>query len=944
MQRIDETVRRLLDEANYRGTIADASWDQIDELARYLQDPDIHFLQARKLVSDFETRMCIHKVDPAWLFQEIMLAENTCDEMADAGLSSMLFRLLERWNWMEQAQALCEDIHNEVAMLCLRISEAPSLPLALPTGDWLRRLRDWFDSLGLVPSLWHNNHYTCMKESVSHALLLTTLTPVLVPGPVYGNRVLEFFRLCAHNHRRLKLDVLVRQLTSVDVATSLLQRFCEEHRFVRPDAFVLMAQEMFVDTCHYLKNFARTIRSAIQRVRTIISADKVYAPYLAVCQSSGYGKTRMALELRNEGFFVAYGCFRAAGTEGLPSRSAVLADMLMTCTTEQKVVEMLTRWTQCMMKWALEQRATGTSLAQLSTAWYDYLGTINYQLDIATADGVGGLDRVLREWYERVATAFGQGPAPTLVFVFDEARSLLTEYWSARENCTMNVFRLIRRVLRNMTTPVFALFMDTTSSVTRFAPSRTRDPSQRGFKESLMFPPYIVMPTQDVMPLPASRRTENVRYPMVVRSRTMMIEVNAARLVHRSRPMYVERLRSLGTVDQVIAFAEEKLSLIRRKRDDMQEDVHIAEILLAARFGMFPVNKSTVEALVSSAQATLLNVTEDRETLHAQYLIEPVIGMACSRYLMRDDHFPRFLDSVHRLFAYNAVTVGIGGKGPAGEFLCMLFLSHAMDVAAQQWTRARSLQTSWYLGVTVPLGVWLSCLYGATLTEVRAQIGAFADAHVCFYQFGFTCRAITRRMLQLAMQRRGALICPPMQPGIDLVIPLLLPAQGVVNVDVDAPSDAGVSALQPERLGALLVHVKNYDSTLPELVETVQKMDTQGCKMFGLPTIRTRTTRSSGPTPVPTAFLNLIVSAGSATYDVGNDKVSCLQREHCPPTLILQNVTELPLGTQMGSKIDAFRRFMNHAALVERTIANIDCEPASAQQLLQRQLTELQSA
>ena len=47
-----------------------------------------------------------------------------------------------------------------------------------------------------------------------------------------------------------------------------------------------------------------------------------YAPYVAVIQSSGYGKTRLALETYRS-FFTIYMCLRPAGSSGVPPRSPI---------------------------------------------------------------------------------------------------------------------------------------------------------------------------------------------------------------------------------------------------------------------------------------------------------------------------------------------------------------------------------------------------------------------------------------------------------------------------------------------------------------------------------------------------------------------------------------------------------------------------------------------
>src|SRR6185312_6200690 len=63
--------------------------------------------------------------------------------------------------------------------------------------------------------------------------------------------------------------------------------------------------------------------------------DPVYAPYFALIQSSGYGKSQLIAELA-QNTYVIYICLRSSDAHGYPLRTSVADDLLLTLTTLQR--------------------------------------------------------------------------------------------------------------------------------------------------------------------------------------------------------------------------------------------------------------------------------------------------------------------------------------------------------------------------------------------------------------------------------------------------------------------------------------------------------------------------------------------------------------------------------------------------------------------------------
>ena len=83
--------------------------------------------------------------------------------------------------------------------------------------------------------------------------------------------------------------------------------------------------------------------------------DKYYAPYFTIIQSSGYGKTRLAIQMA-EKFFCFYICLRAVDSTGKPPRTSTVADSVyfnssseefVAANIEFRFVELFRKLLQC---------------------------------------------------------------------------------------------------------------------------------------------------------------------------------------------------------------------------------------------------------------------------------------------------------------------------------------------------------------------------------------------------------------------------------------------------------------------------------------------------------------------------------------------------------------------------------------------------------------------
>jgi hypothetical protein len=69
-------------------------------------------------------------------------------------------------------------------------------------------------------------------------------------------------------------------------------------------------------------------RNWILDMMTQWGSGRFYSPYATLCQSSGYGKSKLMLEMGNF-FHVFYVCLRPPQSSGIPARTRIVADMLL---------------------------------------------------------------------------------------------------------------------------------------------------------------------------------------------------------------------------------------------------------------------------------------------------------------------------------------------------------------------------------------------------------------------------------------------------------------------------------------------------------------------------------------------------------------------------------------------------------------------------------------
>ncbi|CAF0999921.1 unnamed protein product [Brachionus calyciflorus] len=199
-----------------------------------------------------------------------------------------------------------------------------------------------------------------------------------------------------------------------------------------------------------------------------------YAPYTMVCQSSGFGKSRACLSLKDE-FYIVYCCLRDVSSTGYPKQSALASYLLQTNNYQIKF--------KCYFNFfidILNEKSNDLSCI-------DFFEAYGKQENSKSLRMSNLINEKLLQSNENMSLSEYSGTKP-LIFIFDEASIMLSDSYYT-----------MRSVLTDLKTNIFVLFLDTFSNLSLFMPATYRDPSQRiSRQEKKVFEPIYLLPNWDV--------------------------------------------------------------------------------------------------------------------------------------------------------------------------------------------------------------------------------------------------------------------------------------------------------------------------------------------------------------------------------------------------------------------------------------------------------------
>lgn len=515
--------------------------------------------------------------------------------------------------------------------------------------------------------------------------------------------------------------------------------------------------------------------------------DVYYAPYTVLFQGSGTGKSRLLYQLA-QNRFVLYLCFRERSSSGVPPATELFRNyfligkgnaMVNAAAFFYSCVEFLDG--KSIEDWNRQQQSDKfesdiiTRASHLVEQWKDSLNQVENQeaMEWFCTKEIAGVWRKVETYLSNTVKTKAK-----LVFAFDESRSLLQI--SSLPPGENTQFIHIRRALRCLPSGIFAIFADTISNLTNFAPSASLDPSARLYLlQNELFPPFYFMATFDLFTKTNSSSNQLL---------------SLQELFSLGRPLWGAALNNDANIKELLKLAEQKLLGGGITVDNWLKKPTFSSALavLSSRISLDVTAESRIASeLVSGFMGICVHVSEDRCRLLVFYPSEPIVAEAAASLMRHENVFRKLLN-----FLLDALHTGYVEPGYRGELVARLLLMIAWDQA----TGSRGLSSSLNLEnlgymkefVSQPIRVkdFLTSLFGQDNynNNIQDLPQKFTDGLLAFTHFIPLTYTPTQIELRSLFIRFAAVICKRNQAGVDLILPVLLDWDGSNTISLNSMS------------------------------------------------------------------------------------------------------------------------------------------------------------
>ena len=508
-----------------------------------------------------------------------------------------------------------------------------------------------------------------------------------------------------------------------------------------------------------------------------------YSPYITLCQSSGWGKSRLIREMSRLSR-VAYISFMSPNSTGYPARTTGPVEAMKACsllTDDKKTeVEKIQNFLKDVVSRTLELDLYLDAEEDTADYWKALCGG-----EVEWDSFRDGMNQMAKEAKNKSRRC--REDDKLVVIVFDEAREML-DYKRGRKT---SLFLQTRRALINLAKDqnnratrerVFAIFADTSSRLTNYSPpTGAMAPSDREREGELLFRPFIPSGFMDVI---SKRELGRGAQADAWKADAWTMREHVFSL---GRPLW-------KSVSEPVELAASKLVLGRPETEQS------ALAVFLARVGLYlsPCHPLTSE-LVANHMASLLAVNAQRTALLVSYVSEPCLAMGAQKYWKNTEYFiEHVIPAVRRALFQGAVLEGV-----LGEMVGACVFLHAADSVKQS-------QEDW-----VKLEDFLTTLVGDTKIVLdglwQDKTKALSDCLVGVNHFVQWSRDLTVSDLKDLVMRRAGAFLRRNQDGADLVIPFWGTARKESeDVDMlDAYQSDQPKSVRKMDVGMLVVQVKN---------------------------------------------------------------------------------------------------------------------------------------
>eukprot|EP01041_Mallomonas_annulata_P003338 gene3338-6605_t len=553
---------------------------------------------------------------------------------------------------------------------------------------------------------------------------------------------------------------------------------------VREDSF----HEDFVDHLGLLERFHQHIEMCISLYNDVTR--KYLSPYIAICQASGMGKSRLIKEYAGINP-VAYFSF-SAGSSYLPRTPVVIDALLGHIRTNSHIQLIFETFIICAALKVLlivnndQKDVTSKSCKEV----FDCQVPAPVHSTSTCSDSsdhfwkwneLNNAPEFPSSYIEMQKSTSAKWKKKTAFIVLDEARCLVDEI-----ECGSSLFRHFRRALksadiklRRIGLRVFGIVMDTASSVADFTP--VNDPCAREVEmEVLLLPPFYTITTMNCL--------ADTSWP-----KSLSDAFSIRRLATYGRPLIAKFLNKTdddnpnndneGELLQYMILRILSMSKCSPDQyDSMTESEKIA--VLCSRITLNITNTSQLaDSLSSKHLRVITRVSDNGKQIYTITPSEPVLSEAAYEIMSGCPNQETFIECLHRQLYMGGIVPGF-----TGEIVSQYLMILTRDKAVSASNKSEPFST---FTVRDFLKAINNCVIEMEKDEVTSEredkpltpLPPICNGIMSFNHFTEVKYTPSIRDLTTFFLRMSAVQCKTGQPGIDLIIPVLLPEGKYTHTD-----------------------------------------------------------------------------------------------------------------------------------------------------------------
>ncbi|RHZ89830.1 hypothetical protein Glove_9g33 [Diversispora epigaea] len=362
--------------------------------------------------------------------------------------------------------------------------------------------------------------------------------------------------------------------------------------------------------------------------------EKSYAPYLAIIQSSGYGKTRLIGELKTNRIYVLYICKRHENSNGYPA-STPLVDRIFETIRDHKFGALLS-----------------SAIRVIKTRKWNEKEFWDIQIKAEHKDDC---NRFWKTVFEKLSTQNEPSPDCSnknfvkelfpdreicVVCCIDEAHELLTKTSKDEETYFVQWRRQIRGIYWH---GFFNILLSTNGRIGNFLPPVIKDTQSARDHDFEVFPTYLDVHTMDVL---ASLSEGGRNYDL-------------KRTVYLGIPLWGSLAQAGVELADILHLASQKIrNFSKKKEKDRLANLACMSCSLALEISP---QIAEVDMLVASHMATAIGVSFDRTSILCTYPSDSILASGALKGII-EVGWEDCLDTLLEYFSRGTVEAGERGE------------------------------------------------------------------------------------------------------------------------------------------------------------------------------------------------------------------------------------------------------------------------------------------